>query len=163
MLRFMILGILLTTAWADLDDLGKKCKRLGHPSSMLCCKSEMPKPNLDPEEMKECMEIPHVPHSCEHEICIGKKRGYITSDDGTIDMEVLEKVLEEDFKNYPTLVAALQINCIKGGFEKFGPPDTCQLIKIKRCFHYQLIQDCTEWDDSGSCAGIKDVVKECVL
>ncbi|XP_063530941.1 uncharacterized protein LOC134741970 [Cydia strobilella] len=158
MLRLTVLAIALITVLADGDEK-KKCMRLFHPGSMHCCRNKMPPPNVDKDELNECFKIPHH-HSCEHDICIAKKRGF-SSDDGTVDMDAWEKIVTEDFKNSPTLVEAIKENCIKGDVSKYGPPDACQLTKLKMCVHRSSIQDCKEWDDDGPCAGIKDLVMEC--
>ncbi|XP_063530923.1 uncharacterized protein LOC134741954 [Cydia strobilella] len=159
MLRFTVLAIALTTVLADGDDK-KKCMRVFHPGSMHCCKNEMPPPKVDKDELKECLKIPHIHHSCQHDICIGKKFGY-ASDDGTVDMDAWEKHFTEEFKSSPTLVESVKENCIKGDISKYGPPDACQLAKLRMCQDRSIILDCKEWDDDGPCAGIKDLVMEC--
>ncbi|XP_061729807.1 uncharacterized protein LOC133534621 [Cydia pomonella] len=160
MLRFTVLAIVLTTVLADSEDYRKKCMRLFHPGSMHCCKSEMPPMNFDIGELKECFKIPHAHHSCDHDICIAKKRGF-ASDDGTVDMDAWEKLITEDFKSSPTLIEAIKEDCIKGDISKYGPPDACQLSKLKMCLHRAMVLDCKEWDDNGPCTGIKDLVMEC--
>uniref|UniRef100_A0A0K8TUA0 Odorant Binding Protein n=1 Tax=Epiphyas postvittana TaxID=65032 RepID=A0A0K8TUA0_EPIPO len=160
MYRILVLAVVLTVVLADSDDDKKKCHRLGHPGTMRCCKTEIPLPKTDMSDLKECMEIPHQPHSCEHDICIGKKRGY-GKDDGTLDKAAFEKMFAEEFASSPTLVEAVKENCIGGDLTAYGPPDECELMKIKHCVHTQAINDCKEWNDEGPCAGIKDLVKEC--
>ncbi|XP_047991639.1 uncharacterized protein LOC125230505 isoform X1 [Leguminivora glycinivorella] len=159
MLRLTVLVIALTAVLADKDDM-KKCMRLLHTGSMRCCKKEIPMPKIDREELKECFKIPHSPHSCEPDICIGKKRGY-ASDDGTVDMDAFEKAVTEDFSSSPTLMEAIKEKCVKGDVSKYGPPDACQLAKLKLCLHNTMILDCKEWSDDGPCAGIKGLVMEC--
>ncbi|KAI8422714.1 hypothetical protein MSG28_006479 [Choristoneura fumiferana] len=160
MYRVLVFVVVLAVVSADSDDDKKKCHRIGHPGTMRCCKSELQLPKRETAELKECFEIPPQPHSCEHDICIGKKRGY-ASDDGTVDKAAFEKTISEDFSSMPSLLEAVKDNCLTGDLDAFGPPDACELVKLKHCLDMQAINDCKEWDDNGPCAGIKDLVKEC--
>lgn len=80
----------------------------------------------------------NVIQQCELDICIGKKRGY-SSDDGTVDKDAFEKTISEDFPGMPTLIKAVKDNCLTGDLDVFGPPDACELVKLKHCVHMQAV------------------------
>nr|XP_053612390.1 uncharacterized protein LOC128676351 [Plodia interpunctella] len=155
--------VFLAGATADITEDLKKCERVIHPRSHRCCKRDPPviSPKPDLSAIKECMQLPGKPPSCERHTCIAMKRGIATSD-GKIDKVGLQKKLDEDFSDNPELLKLMKEKCVDGDISNYGETDMCEPLKLMICMDFQFAASCPEWDDTGDCAGLKELVAECM-
>ncbi|XP_026732908.1 uncharacterized protein LOC113497529 [Trichoplusia ni] len=109
---------------------------------------------------KECDSLPKDPVSCDHEMCVAKKTGFITAD-GDIDKDKAIETLEKSHAGEPAMINAIKTKCFDGDISTYGPPDFCDLIKFKMCYKTQVFSNCREWNNSGDCKGVKELSEEC--
>lgn len=76
---------------------------------------------------------------CDFDDCLAKKFGFY-GEDGKLDKEALTSNIEKKYENNKEVVIAMKENCINGDISKYGPPDMCDMRKMKHCFDNQLIK-----------------------
>ncbi|KAG6460542.1 uncharacterized protein LOC115450259 [Manduca sexta] len=150
--------VLLVQADDEWMDFMQKCGQLIHPAGIRCCKKKYVSTDLT-EDLKECMQLPGKPPSCEIEICVAKKRGF-ASDDGTINKAAFKALLSKmDDKD---LQASIVEDCVDGDISEYGPDDLCDLKRLHTCVALHLVVDCPEWSNEGACSGSADVAADCI-
>ncbi|PZC80931.1 uncharacterized protein LOC110373347 [Helicoverpa armigera] len=158
MYRVVILSFVFVVALADVDK--KQCSRVFHPHAMHCCKKGPP-PDGKPDDLSECFQLSRDPASCERDACLAKKRGFAT-DDGKLDKTKLMDVMTKDFVDDASLIEDVKKNCINGNYENYAPPEFCDFLKMRHCLSMQMLNHCSDWEDSSDCKEIKGLVADCV-
>ncbi|XP_075974829.1 uncharacterized protein LOC142975712 [Anticarsia gemmatalis] len=145
------------------DDMIEKCADILHENTIHCCptmaKAEIGSTLLTPD-LKECTAIKADPLSCAQVECIAKKKGYYMAD-GSINKEALTAAVKKDLVDVPELFNTLNKNCVESDISMFGDDKICDYLKLKRCFHMQVVVMCPEWSDKDDCSGTKDLVDKC--
>ncbi|XP_049868485.1 uncharacterized protein LOC126368504 [Pectinophora gossypiella] len=137
------------------------CKQLAHPKYMRCCKTPPPIKEEEREDMKECFKLMRKPPSCEAAVCLAKKQGYAANEDGKFDKEKLANTLQVSHSEDPVLLKNVMDKCVNGDLTAYGPPDFCDLIKLKHCISMQILLGCSDFEIDGKCSGVKDLVDKC--
>ncbi|RVE48684.1 hypothetical protein evm_006650 [Chilo suppressalis] len=159
---FRVFYLTVVIAAVTADDVAMHKRKCVGPllAAAKCCSSLPELPEDYKNNMKECMQLPDSPVSCDRDICMSTKDG-TGKDNGEVIYSKAQEVLEKTFADSPELLKTIKEQCVEGDIERYGLPDTCELKKFRHCIEIQTLKACNVWSGEGNCGEVKEKAQEC--